>query len=202
MILAVDTAGPVVGVARSSAPGVVAESWSARITRGADTQLAPQVQRMAAGVTHVAVSVGPGAFTSLRVGVSLALGLAVSRGAQVIPYGSLHARALGRPGPVLALLDGRKGRAYAARFVDGVLQGPVQDIDPDALLSDPCAVTGEGALVWGDRFSAAGFGVVDDPGRSPAEAMALDAWDQLERAMPPAAVVLDYIRPPDAKLPR
>lgn len=202
MILAIDTAGPVVGVALSSAPGVLEQSWSARITRGADTQLAPQVQRMAAGVTTVAVSVGPGAFTSLRVGVSLALGLAVARGCDVVPYGSLRARALGHTGSVLVLLDGRKGRAYAARFQDGQQVGEAVDVPPDTLLADPCVATGEGALVWQERFRAAGFAIDPDAGRSPAAAMALDAWSRRATAVPPQAVVLDYIRPPDAKLPR
>jgi tRNA threonylcarbamoyladenosine biosynthesis protein TsaB len=151
----------------------------------------------------VAVAVGPGAFTSLRVGVAAALGLALARGCPVVPVSSLRARAAAvGPGRVLALLDGRKGRAYAGFYEDGVLVGPEVDRIPAeavALASPPFVATGEGALVFRLFVEAAG-GVVDpDAEKSPALALARLAPHL--PSVPPEAVRLRYLREADAKLP-
>ena len=63
------------------------------------------------------LSIGPGAFTSLRVGVSLALGFAMSKNIGVLPMSSLAGRASMFPHErCLALLDARKGQVYGQVF--------------------------------------------------------------------------------------
>ena len=74
IVLGIDTAGPVAGAAIVG-PGIE-KAWSDRIVRGADTVLIPAIADLMDGVSGidiVAVSVGPGAFTGLRVGVATAL---------------------------------------------------------------------------------------------------------------------------------
>ncbi len=205
IVLAVDTAGPVVGAALvglESGP----RTWSQRVTRGSDRVLTPALGELLSGVDRldkVAVAVGPGAFTSLRVGVAAALGIAVARGCGVVPLSSLQARAAAVPGGrVLALLDGRKGKAYAGLYVDGVLQGAEVDrVPPEAvaLATAPFIATGEGAVVFRAEVEAAGGQVADDADASPALALGLLAQD-LE-PVPPEQVQLRYLRDADARLP-
>ncbi len=67
----------------------------------------------------IAVSIGPGRFSGLRVGLATAKGLAAARGLPVVPVQSLEALAeSARPyeGLVCPILDARKGEVYAALF--------------------------------------------------------------------------------------
>jgi len=199
VILAIDTAGPVIGAACGE------RRFSQRIVRGADAVLTPALARLIEDVTlsAVAVSVGPGAFTGLRVGVAAALGLAVARQLPVIPVSALHARASMATHPrVLALLDGRKGRAYAAFYVDGERVGDEVDLPPEqaiALAQGDFVAVGEGALVWEDLVLQASGRIVDGAGRTPAAAM-LDLARHLP-SVAPEQVRLHYIRAADARKP-
>ena len=108
----------------------------------------------------VSVSLGPGSFTALRVGISTAKGLAYSLGIPVSGASSLEILAMNlpfSPFQVCALTDARKGELYAALFrTDG---GGVSRITEDAILS-PAALMeiikeeaifiGEGALLYRD----------------------------------------------------
>jgi tRNA threonylcarbamoyladenosine biosynthesis protein TsaB len=199
VILSIDTAGPVIGAACGD------RAFSQRIVRGADAVLSPAMAELIEGVdlTAIAVSIGPGAFTGLRVGVAAALGLAVARGVPVVPLGSLEARAaMVQDSRVLALLDGRKGRAYAAFFVDGIRQTEVKDVPPEeaiALASGDWVAVGEGARVWDELILAAGGRIAETATDSPAPAMCRLAEGR--DTADPAAIRLRYVRAPDAKKP-
>lgn len=71
-------------------------------------------------IGRVAVTVGPGSFTGIRVGVSAARGLALALGIPSVGVGSLEA--IGIPAaatsgsPVLAAIDARRGEVYAQLF--------------------------------------------------------------------------------------
>ncbi len=69
-------------------------------------------------IGRIVVTIGPGSFTGIRVGVSVARGLALALGRPCIGVGSLQALAAsaGGQGPVLAVVDAKRGEVYAALF--------------------------------------------------------------------------------------
>ncbi len=210
VVLGIDTAGPVVGAA------VVGDGpprqWSSRVVRGADGVLLPAVADLlsaGAPIDAVAVTIGPGAFTGLRVGVSTALGIAVARKVPVVCVGSLEARAAMCEGRcVLALLDARKSRVYAQWFESSQsvfrhLSDPVDQSLEDVLNSRPGSsdfvAVGEGCMVDRGAIEQAGGQLVADPDQSPAWAVALLGSERLDQALPPQEVALKYLRDADAK---
>jgi tRNA threonylcarbamoyl adenosine modification protein YeaZ len=63
-------------------------------------------------VTKVAVAVGPGSFTGLRVGVSFGLGLAVGLAIPIVALRTLHLQAARSDLPVVAVAEAGRGRVY------------------------------------------------------------------------------------------
>jgi tRNA threonylcarbamoyladenosine biosynthesis protein TsaB len=77
-----------------------------------------------------AVSIGPGSFTGLRIGAATVKGLAFATQQPVAAVPTLAAVAKGAPageGPVVALLDARRGEIYAAGYA------APGDLSPDLL---------------------------------------------------------------------
>jgi len=207
-VLGIDTAGPVVGAAVWSDAGVT--MWSQRITRKADSVLLPAIADLIADaeIDLVAVSVGPGAFTGLRVGVSAALGIAVARGLKVVGVSSLEVRATTiRTARTLSLLDGRKGKVYAGLFdtradspvlIGAEVDAPLAEVLPE----EPFVAVGEGAVVFAAAIAAAGGRSSPDAARCPADEVARLGALRRESALDAGAVALRYLRPPDARPPR
>jgi len=70
----------------------------------------------------IAVGRGPGAFTGVRLGISVAQGLALGLDIPVVPVSSLAALAMEAPGEaeaILAVIDARMGEIYAGAFRRG-----------------------------------------------------------------------------------
>ncbi len=76
-------------------------------------------------LTKVAVAVGPGSFTGLRVGASFGLGLAMGLALPIVAVRTLHLQAARSDAPVVAVAEAGRGRVYhlAPGFEPG-LAGP------------------------------------------------------------------------------
>jgi tRNA threonylcarbamoyladenosine biosynthesis protein TsaB len=162
-----------------------------------------------ADVDGVAVGVGPGTFTGLRIGVASARALATAAGLPVHPVSSLKALASGvaQEEPlVLALIDAKRGELFASLFEHGEqVAGPFA-VRPEELeqragreLAAAVAV-GDGSLRFRQDLEAAGVRVPPD-GSDLHVVRALHVC-RLAAAVPaqqPEAVLPTYIRDPDAE---
>lgn len=63
-------------------------------------------------LTRVAVAIGPGSFTGLRVGVSFGLGLAIGLSIPIVTLAPLQLQAARSDSPVLAVSEAGRGRVY------------------------------------------------------------------------------------------
>ncbi|MCE5232726.1 MAG: tRNA (adenosine(37)-N6)-threonylcarbamoyltransferase complex dimerization subunit type 1 TsaB [Mizugakiibacter sp.] len=113
----------------------------------------------------IAFGRGPGAFTGVRLAVSVAQGLALALDLPVLPVSSLAALALEAPADaaaILAVIDARMGEVYAGTFLradDGMLQAlGGESVGAAATLALPAAaawsVVGSGWGAYGDALAA------------------------------------------------
>lgn len=172
LILGIDTATQQVGCAIGGHEGVLASAHSSRGKRHAET-LTPAidfVRRQArvelSEISVVAVDLGPGLFTGLRVGIASAKAIAHALRIPMIGVTSLDLVAF----PVrftnrliVAALDARRGEIFYAfyRQVPGGIQRITEPAvgSPDDLASEiiaraeDCLMVGDGALRYHDMFS-------------------------------------------------
>lgn len=206
MLLAFDTASPTVTVALHDGTGVIAAA-TAGIGMRHGEQLAPLIEQVLesagarpADLTGIAVGVGPGPFTGLRVGLVTARTLAHVLDVPVHGVCSLDVLAAefvgsgGGGGAFLVATDARRKEVYLASYdAHGQRQcEPV--VDRPLVLASELPVVGEGAALYPDAFP---------DGRSPLRPDA--AW--LARAVVEARVEILpatplYLRRPDAEIPR
>jgi tRNA threonylcarbamoyladenosine biosynthesis protein TsaB len=161
------------------------------VARAAAADLLPAVDALLRGagvaladIAAIAVSVGPGSFTSLRVGIATAKGLAFGTRCGVIAVPTLASLSRTAPAgdaPVAAMLDARRGEVYAAVYEPADAGVPLELLPagvftPEELaqhLPDRCTLVGEGAGLYGDRVRALrgeGVRVVPPPASDPSAA--------------------------------
>jgi tRNA threonylcarbamoyladenosine biosynthesis protein TsaB len=211
IVLALDTclAACSVAVVRD---GETLAARSEATARGHQERLAPMARDLmdAAGLKfdaldRIGVTVGPGSFTGLRVGLAFAKGLAFALQRPCIGVGALEALAasLEDSGPRVAVIDAGRGRVYIQLF-DGAasLSGP--DVLPvevatarliEVYAARDVALTGPGADLVAHAL----------PGAFVQTRLAPDprAVARLAATAPPAPPRPLYLRPPDvtAKAP-
>lgn len=142
-ILHIETSTDSTSVALSQGGAILAEEEVREAMRAA-TDAAPMADRMlsfadshAIPLDAVAVSAGPGSYTGLRIGTSLAKGIAYGRGAKLLSVPTLELLCvpilLGEELPedalLLPMLDARRMEVYAAIY-DRALH-PVRKVQPD-----------------------------------------------------------------------
>ena len=159
MLLAVDTSNEWMGLAVYDGKQVVGErAW--RSKQHHTVELAPAIQELLArnglsmdNLTALGVAIGPGSFTSLRVGLALAKGLAFARGIPLIGIPTLDILAHAQPEsnlPLAVAIQAGRGR-YALGWyknIRGVWQaeGPARVVSVEALndeVQSPSLVCGE-----------------------------------------------------------
>ena len=155
----------------------------------------------------IAVGVGPGAFTGLRIGVSTARALALSSGRELRPVSSLAALAEAAPEALaLPLIDARRGELFAALLEDGRELWPPFAAAPRVLAErvraegvTPLAM-GDGSVRFREDLEAAGVRVAPvGSGTHVVRGVSICRLAAGIRPVPPDAVTPDYLRLPDAK---
>lgn len=164
MLLAFDTASSTVTVALHDGNDVVAAATSDQGMKHGE-QLAPLIERVLAeggarpaDLTGIAVGVGPGPFTGLRVGLVTARTMAHVLDVPVHGVCSLDVLALEAvetrvvTGDFVVASDARRKEVYLASYdARGTRQGePV--VDKPAVLATDAPVVGEGARLYPDAF--------------------------------------------------
>lgn len=207
IILALDTALETCSAAVLDEERVLA-ARSEEMARGHQERLAPLVAEVMAeaGVAfdqldRIGVTVGPGSFTGLRVGLAFAKGLGVALGKPVVGVGTLAAMGAGTTGFAAAAVDARRGQIYLQAFRDG------------APVSAPAALAAEDAARWLIDIDSSGPGLIVGSGftllaevfpeakadpRAGADPVWVARLAAAAEVAPPRPI---YLRAPDAKLP-
>lgn len=167
-----------------------------------------------AEVRRVAVGTGPGSYTGLRIGVATARALAQAHGVQLVGVSTLRtlaeaaAERAGRAAR-LAVLDARRGEAFAAAWRDGEELLAPAALSPPALLRaaaalpSPVLAIGEGTLRFRKDIGPAGAAIPPDD--DPIHRVSAAPMCRLARAAEPGereAVLPEYLRLPDAEVAR
>lgn len=226
IVLAIDTATPATVVALATPSGEVLEARDRPSGEGARPSHATALLGLAeellaaagcgwSDVDRIAVGVGPGGFTGLRIGISTARALAQAHGIPITGVSSLRALALGAAGAadgagVLAAIDARRGEAFAAAWshagdplIAPGAYGPASLAAAIGTMARAPLAVGDGALRYAGELREAGAEVPD--AASPLHALSGAALcrlgarsEELDRDL----IVPDYRREPDAKPPR
>jgi tRNA threonylcarbamoyladenosine biosynthesis protein TsaB len=220
ILAAIDTATPstVAGVLLDDGRVIEARDDPGEGSRGNHAvRLLPLLEEALAGagigwddVERIAIGVGPGGFTGLRIGIATARALAQGRGLPLAPVSSLAVLAGGAgPGPVAAVLDARRGEVFAAAWDgDRELLAPAA-LAPAALaerllgLDVPLQAVGDGAVRFRQELEGAGVAVPVDG--SAVHRIAAAPLCRLGAVAEPAdrdRLLPDYRREPDAKPPQ
>jgi len=158
-------------------------------------------------VERLAVGVGPGSFTGLRIGISTARALAQARGLPLVGVSSLEALARGAEEAeiVVAVLDARRGEAFAAAWRGGELVMPAAALSPDALaervgaLQGTALAVGDGAVRFRGPLETAGALVPpDEDGVHRLRAEHVCRLGAAGKLIDRDALLPDYLREPDA----
>lgn len=209
-MLAIESATSCVGCAIGTPDAVLASAYSSRGRRHAES-LAPQIEFLVAqaGITLgdldlIAVDVGPGLYTGLRVGITTARALAHTLGIEMVAVTSLeaiaHANRAG--GDVVVAIDARRGEVFHAAFRgEDLMEGTDPAVGPAESVVHPgvTRIVGDGAIVYADEFRNAGLCVDADAVHLPLpDSILALALDRVERAVGPDRIQPLYLRRPDA----
>jgi len=207
IVLGLDTCLSACSVAVLDGDRVLAHA-SEVMARGHQERLAPMAEAVMrdaripfSELTRIGVTVGPGSFTGLRVGIAFAKGLASALSLPAVGVGALEALAAQARGLVFAAIDARRDQVYLQAFDDGEpLMAP--DVLPLGTAAARLAEIGQGRAL-----TLVGTGAALLAGAAPgARIVAAEGCDarlvaRLAAARTPSPLRPLYLRTPDARRP-
>jgi tRNA threonylcarbamoyladenosine biosynthesis protein TsaB len=217
--LGLDSTGSACSAAIWRGERVVASRFAA-MARGQAEALIPMVAAVLEeaalaieALDLIAVTVGPGAFTGVRIGIAAARGLSLASGVPALGVSSFAAAAAQAPleerrgRPLLVTLDSRRAEYFVAMF--GADDTPLW---PGALLSvgeiaarlpaAPLLLAGDAATALAAQLQRSGLALASRAGAIDAgdvARLAARAWRPGMRPPPPEPL---YLRAPDTTAPR
>jgi len=231
VLLAIETSAVETGLALVDGTTILASSTMRSPGKSEDTLL-PAIDALlgAAGrskdaIRTLAVGVGPGGFTSLRVGIATAKGIAIGVDAALVGIGSLRTIARGAcpaGGVVVVLQDARRGEVHAAVYaIDAMgshallepMHGQAREvlaiaanvIAPRGVVPNAPIVVGDGARAYSELLAVLGEHRIAPEiyDRPRVDALVVEALEAIERGELATLDALEphYVRPSDAKLP-
>ena len=215
-LIAIDSSTEICSVALLR-PGVVRDRHSETGVRQSEQMLGwiagllAEADLAPSAIDGLAVAIGPGAFTGVRLGVAVAQGLALAWDRPLAPVSTLAALATRMEGdntlPVLVAQDARMGEVYAGWFAPSDSKGTPEAMADEAVLAPDALVRPDGVsgyVAIGSAFAEHGPAIIRAlgqparlaplvaPGAAAVGALALRAWPVLAR--PPECVVPVYLR--------
>jgi tRNA threonylcarbamoyl adenosine modification protein YeaZ len=194
LILGFDTSAAHCAAVLLSGDAIVAARHEP-MSRGQAERLMPMLTEILGGagigwrdLDALAVGIGPGNFTGLRVAVAAARGLALATGLPAHGVDGFTAAAEGTGGRLLVCLPAPRDTLHARRLDDGVARGDVLTLTLDAAV----------AFAGGERRSLIGPPPGVPPRFAPAEAAARVAARRTRGGALPSRPAPFYVRAPDA----
>jgi tRNA threonylcarbamoyladenosine biosynthesis protein TsaB len=160
-------------------------------------------------IGRIAVGLGPGTFTGLRIGIATARGLAQSSGLELVGVSSLAVLAGGSQTvrPVLAVIDAKRSEVFAALYEgdtevwEASVGSPADLAERVQNLAEPPLAVGDGAVRFRNELEASGAEVPpDNHGAHRVRARHVCRLAAGAEAGPLAEIKPTYLRRPDAEL--
>jgi tRNA threonylcarbamoyladenosine biosynthesis protein TsaB len=205
-----DTEGLELELARHHRPAPGERPGHAEQLLGLAAEVLHEASLTWTAIDRIAVGVGPGTFTGLRIGVASARALAQAAGTQLAGVSTLEALAAAAAAagdgdvPVLACVDARRGEVFAGAWAGGACvlgTRAVAPADLPALVAGlggrPLAV-GDGAVRYRDAFAGCADIPADDDLRHHVDGLAICRLARFAPAVDRDALMPDYVRAPDA----
>ncbi len=163
MLLAINTSTLQFSIALVESSGATVGEYTVNPVLRHYGNMFPALDFLLASTSHkmedlnaIAVAIGPGSFTGLRVGISSALGFSYALGLPLIGIDSLHALAYQVPHcalPIIAMIESRREEVFVAKFLWNKDQGLTRESEDLCLPYRSLSQHLEGpALIIGNNF--------------------------------------------------